>query len=52
MMKVLHWDSWPIAHKLELIYTFTRVFSCLLSWNNTLTREYLERILGKLDRLK
>ncbi|MDJ0726793.1 MAG: ferritin-like domain-containing protein [Prochloraceae cyanobacterium] len=47
MMGVLHWHDWSIAHKLELIYTFIRVFSCLLSWHRTLTREYLEKILGK-----
>jgi len=47
MMGVLHWHDWSIAHKLELIYTFICVFSCLLSWHQTLTREYLEKILGK-----
>ena len=41
MMQVLAWDSWHVAHKVELVYTFVAVGQQMWSWSNSLTREYL-----------
>ena len=41
MMGVLAWDSWNVAHKVELVYTFVAVGQKIWSWSSSLTREYL-----------
>ena len=41
MMSVLAWESWNLAHKVELVYTFVTVGQQMWSWSNSLTREYL-----------
>ena len=41
MMGVLAWDSWNVAHKIELVYTFVAVGQKMWSWSSSLTREYL-----------
>jgi hypothetical protein len=41
MMRVLHWESWSLNQKIELIYTFTCVGQRMWSWSNSLTFEYL-----------
>ncbi|VEP17108.1 conserved hypothetical protein [Hyella patelloides LEGE 07179] len=41
MMRVLHWKSWSLTHKVELIYTFILVWQQMWSWSNSLTPEYL-----------
>ncbi|AFZ36710.1 hypothetical protein Sta7437_3203 [Stanieria cyanosphaera PCC 7437] len=44
MMKVLHWQSWSLIHKMELAYTFAWVFQRVWSWSNNLSSEYLEKL--------
>jgi hypothetical protein len=46
VMDLVDWSTWNYLHRLELIYTFSRVLQQMLSWSNTLTRDYLEQIFG------
>ncbi|MBW4576763.1 MAG: ferritin-like domain-containing protein [Aphanothece sp. CMT-3BRIN-NPC111] len=44
MMGVLDWNSWSWNHKLELVYTFIRVWHRLWRWSGSLTPEYLQQL--------
>ena len=46
MIKVLHWESWKINYKIELIYTFVRVMEKMVHWSRTLTPEYLDKLFS------
>lgn len=46
MTGVLHWDSWAMAHKIELIYSFSCVLQQMWAWSNSLSPDYLQSILG------
>ena len=46
MTGVLHWDSWAMAHKIELIYSFSSVLRQMWSWSNSLTPDYLQSIFA------
>ena len=46
MTRVLHWDSWAMAHKIELIYSFSCVLRQMWSWSNSLTLDYLQSIFA------
>ncbi|ELS02085.1 hypothetical protein Xen7305DRAFT_00017960 [Xenococcus sp. PCC 7305] len=46
MTRVLHWDSWAMTHKIELIYSFSFVFKQMQGWSNCLTRDYLQSIFA------
>lgn len=41
MMQVLHWKSWSLTQKIELIYTMVFVWQRMWSWSNSLSTEYL-----------
>lgn len=41
MMQVLHWKSWSLSQKIELIYTIVFVWQRMWSWSNSLSSEYL-----------
>ncbi len=47
MMAVLSWETWPLIHKLELMFTFGRVFHRLWIWSNRLTPESLQQLFGQ-----
>jgi hypothetical protein len=44
MMKILHWQSWSLVHKMELVYTFVWVFQRMWSWSHNLSSEDLEKL--------
>ena len=46
MTGVLHWDSWTMAHKIELIYAFSCVLQQMLAWSNSLSPDYLQSIFA------
>jgi DNA-binding transcriptional MerR regulator len=46
MMATLNWNSWTLNNKATLIFTFTYAMHRLWSWNNSLTSEYLDDLLG------
>ena len=47
MMGVLSWEKWPLTHKLELMFTFGRVWHRLWAWSHSLTPEFLQQLLGR-----
>jgi hypothetical protein len=42
MIKILNWNAWSLANKIEFSYTFICVMNSLLRWNSTLTKTYLQ----------
>ena len=46
MMEILHWNSWKINYKIELVYTFIWVMQQMISWSRTLTSEYLDTLFS------
>ena len=46
MMEILHWESWKINYKIELIYTFIWVMQQMMRWSRTLTPEYLATLFS------
>jgi hypothetical protein len=47
MMCVLHWSSWSVGNKMELIFTFAYTLYRLMIWSNRISPAYLEKLLGK-----
>jgi|GEM_PF-5106204 len=46
MTGVLHWNSWAMMHKIELIYSFSFVLRQMWGWSNSLTPDYLQAIFA------
>ena len=49
MMLVLHWQSWSVLAKGELIYTFIWILKRMWSWSSQLTPEYLQSCCASAD---
>lgn len=46
MTEVLHWNSWAMAHKIELMYSFSFVLRQMWGWSNSLAPDYLQTIFA------
>ncbi|MGK7893808.1 MAG: hypothetical protein AB4372_09330 [Xenococcus sp. (in: cyanobacteria)] len=46
MTEILHWDSWAMAHKIELIYALSYVLRQMWAGNNSLSPDYLPAIFA------
>ncbi len=46
MMGTLNWSTWSLTNKTTLLFTFTYTMRRLWIWNNSLTSEYLQNLLG------
>jgi hypothetical protein len=46
MMAELGWADWSPTHRLTLLYSFDQVMRVLWQWDRTLSRDYLDSVLG------
>ncbi|MEA5565608.1 ferritin-like domain-containing protein [Anabaena sp. UHCC 0399] len=46
MMNTLNWNAWTLTNKTTLLLTFSYTMHRLWKWNNTLTPQYLNNLLG------